>query len=82
MNRFSLKVPFRTADSIDDVIVYGMAGVSIKKVIVLNNPARFTDPFKFEVTYEALQDLEDGSSPSDPSRISLFSRPRMESPLP
>ena len=39
-----------------------MAGVTIKKVAVLNNPAQFADPFKFEITYEAIQDLDDGTT--------------------
>lgn len=38
-----------------------MAGVTIKKVSVLNNPAPFTEPFQFEITYEAVQDLDDGT---------------------
>ncbi len=38
-----------------------MALVRITHVEVLNNPARFTDPFQFDITFECLQELQDGS---------------------
>jgi len=37
-----------------------MAGVTIKKAVVLNNPAPYSDPYNFEITYQAIQDLDDG----------------------
>lgn len=37
-----------------------MAGITVRNVTVLNNPASFTDPFSFEIQYEAIQPLEEG----------------------
>ena len=40
-----------------------MALVNITNVVVLDNPAPFTSPFSFEVTFECLQELHDGKLP-------------------
>ena len=37
-----------------------MALVNITNVVVLDNPAPFTNPFSFEVTFECIQELADG----------------------
>lgn len=36
--------------------------MTIKKATVLNNPAPFGEPFRFEITYEAIQDLDEGGT--------------------
>lgn len=37
-----------------------MSIVSLLNVSVLNNPAKFTDPYKFEITFECLEPLKEG----------------------
>ena len=37
-----------------------MAKIHIPKVVVLNNPAPFFSPFKFEITLECIEDLPHG----------------------
>ena len=37
-----------------------MALVNIIDVNVLDNPAAFTNPFQFEITFECLQELQEG----------------------
>jgi histone chaperone ASF1 len=37
-----------------------MSLVNIINVVVLDNPASFTNPFQFEITFECLQELSDG----------------------
>lgn len=37
-----------------------MSIVSLLNVNILNNPAPFTDPYKFEITFECLEPLKDG----------------------
>jgi hypothetical protein len=37
-----------------------MAVVTINDVIVLNNPALFTSPYKFEIFFEASSELSEG----------------------
>lgn len=37
-----------------------MALVNVSNVIVHNNPTHFTAPFQFEVTFECVQELQDG----------------------
>ena len=39
-----------------------MALVNIINMQVLDNPTAFTNPFQFEVTFECLQELQDGQS--------------------
>lgn len=39
-----------------------MSVVSLLGVNVLNNPAKFTDKYDFEITFECLEPLEKGSS--------------------
>lgn len=38
-----------------------MSIVSLLNVSILNNPAPFTDPYKFEITFECLEPLKDGT---------------------
>jgi len=37
-----------------------MSVVSLLGVNVMNNPARFTDKYEFEITFECLEQLEKG----------------------
>jgi len=37
-----------------------MALVNVTNIVVLDNPTAFTNPLTFEVTFECLQELEDG----------------------
>lgn len=37
-----------------------MSVVTLLGVNVLNNPAKFTDPYQFEITFECLEPLEKG----------------------
>lgn len=37
-----------------------MSIVSLLGINVLNNPAKFTDPYEFEITFECLEPLKDG----------------------
>lgn len=39
-----------------------MSVVSLLGVNILNNPARFTDGYQFEITFECLEQLEKGTS--------------------
>lgn len=39
-----------------------MSVVSLLGVKVLNNPAKFTDKYEFEITFECLEALEKGTS--------------------
>lgn len=41
-----------------------MSVVSLLGVNILNNPARFTDGYQFEITFECLEQLEKGKEPS------------------
>ena len=41
-----------------------MALVNITNVVVLDNPSTFSNPLQFEITFECLQELEDGKPPS------------------
>ena len=41
-----------------------MAKVNIVNVVVLDNPSPFLNPFQFEITFEALEDLSEGSLPA------------------
>lgn len=43
-----------------------MSVVTIRNVEFINNPARFTDPYKFRVTFECIAPLKDGQSPPPP----------------
>ena len=40
-----------------------MSVVSILGVKILNNPAKFTDPYHFEITFECLEQLQRGAFP-------------------
>lgn len=40
-----------------------MSVVSLLGVKVLNNPAPFTAPYEFEITFECLEQLREGRSP-------------------
>jgi len=37
-----------------------MAAINVLEVKVLENPARFLDPFKFEITFECVSALTEG----------------------
>jgi histone chaperone ASF1 len=37
-----------------------MALVNITNVMVMDNPTSYLNPFQFEVTFECLQELQDG----------------------
>jgi histone chaperone ASF1 len=39
-----------------------MAYVNLLNVTVMNNPAPFTSPFQFEITFECLKELKEGMS--------------------
>lgn len=39
-----------------------MALVNLTNIVVLDNPTSFTNPFTFEITFECIQELEDGES--------------------
>jgi histone chaperone ASF1 len=39
-----------------------MALVNLVNMAVLDNPTSFLNPFQFEVTFECLQELDDGKS--------------------
>ena len=38
-----------------------MAKVNIVNVVVLDNPSPFLNPFQFEITFEALDNLSEGN---------------------
>lgn len=40
-----------------------MSVVSLLGVNILNNPAKFTDNYQFEITFECVEDLEKGRQP-------------------
>ena len=42
-----------------------MSVVSLLGVNILNNPAKFTDKYEFEITFECLEQLEKGKLISD-----------------
>lgn len=52
-----------------------MALVNVLNVDVLKNPAAFNDPFRFNITFECLSQLEEGSL------VLVTSRPQLESGL-
>lgn len=37
-----------------------MALINVTNVVVLDNPTKFTNPFQFMVSFECLQELQDG----------------------
>lgn len=37
-----------------------MAKVHIVNVVVLDNPSAFFNPFQFEITFECVEDLQEG----------------------
>jgi hypothetical protein len=45
---------------VNSILTRRMALVNVVNVVVLNNPTEFTNPFQFEVTFECLQELQDG----------------------
>jgi hypothetical protein len=49
-----------------------MSCVEITNVQVFNNPAKFVDPFQFEITFECIHPLEDGKNIPDPSLVGKF----------
>lgn len=49
-----------------------MSVVSLLGVQILNNPAKFTDGYQFEITFECLEQLEKGKRPDAPRREGLI----------
>ena len=54
-----------------------MSAINLTNVVVLDNPTAYTNPFQFEVTFECLQQLEDGACAAwaclvRPSRLIAF----------
>ena len=45
-----------------------MSSVNVTAVTCLDNPARFTNPFQFEIYYECLRPLPKGASASSQAR--------------
>lgn len=72
-----------------------MSVVSLLGVNILNNPAKFTDGYQFEITFECLEQLEKGKPPAGTPRqimqtfqtlrhrsnVVLPNRPRVEADL-
>lgn len=67
-----------------------MSVVSLLGVNILNNPARFTDNYQFEITFECLEQLEKGEklpfSPPIPAckawpPLTIVCRSRVEADL-
>lgn len=52
-----------------------MSVVSLLGVNVLNNPAKFTDKYEFEITFECLEPLQKGSSLLPSPLYHLFTLP-------
>ena len=38
-----------------------MASVNVTNISILDNPASFTDDFKFEITFECVRELQAGT---------------------
>lgn len=51
-----------------------MSVVSLLGVKVLNNPALFTAPYEFEITFECLEQLREGRSPNSRQIVILIRR--------
>lgn len=49
-----------------------MSAISLLGVKVLNNPAKFTDKYEFEITFECLEQLEKGMLSPAFDTIPLF----------
>jgi len=49
-----------------------MSLVNVANMIVLDNPAPFGNPLQFEITFECLQPLEDGTSQQHPYGAHYF----------
>lgn len=64
-----------------------MSVVSLLGVQVVNNPAKFTDKYEFEITFECLEPLEKGTwllpikSSANQFTDGFYNRPRMEADL-
>lgn len=43
-----------------------MAKVHIVNVVVLDNPSPFFNPFQFEITFECVEDLQEGEDTGQP----------------
>jgi len=46
-----------------------MSAVNITNVAVLDNPTAFLNPFQFEISYECLVPLDDGTDPPPPFSV-------------
>jgi len=53
-----------------------MSAVNITNVAVLDNPTAFLNPFQFEISYECLVPLDDGTASASPLLSSSFLGPR------
>ena len=49
-----------------------MSVVSLLGVKVLNNPAKFTDSYEFEITFECLEQLQKGLHESAPANTATM----------
>ena len=38
-----------------------MSLINVTNVVVLDNPTSFSNPFQFQVTFECIQELQDGN---------------------
>ena len=45
-----------------------MACVNVTSVNVLDNPSRFVNPFQFEISFECIHPLKEGSPHATPTR--------------
>lgn len=54
-----------------------MAKVNISNVVVLDNPSPFQNPFQFEITFECLEDLPEGTSRNDQREVPFVSRVKL-----
>ena len=60
-----------------------MSVVSLLGVKVLNNPAPFSAPYEFEITFECLEQLQKGDTSCNRTLTAVLTafRPRMEAHL-
>ena len=50
-----------------------MFAINVTNIVVLDNPAMFTSPFQFEVTFECLKELSQGACRGKGDRESVLS---------
>ena len=49
-----------------------MSVVSILNIQVLDNPTRYSNPFQFEITFECVSQLKNGTMSAKPTHISFL----------